>query len=149
MAGSSESKITRFGVANLSNNWAIAYRDVGNAREKGHGSAACDPRLELGDFDSQARSPRLNQRLPGRIDCAGEIVYLRVFSRRGPANITNDDSPYRHGPRCAIARPIHVRCRSFPSGSAQTVGLCAHRLRATAVRAHPSPARQVEFRTHG
>ena len=48
MAGSSESKITRFGVANLSNSWAIA----------------CDPRLEAGDFNSQTRSPRINQRLP-------------------------------------------------------------------------------------
>ena len=31
---------------NVSNSWAIA----------------CDPRLESGDFDSQTRSPRINQR---------------------------------------------------------------------------------------
>ena len=47
MAGSSESKITRFGVANLSNSCAIT----------------CDPRLESGDFNSQTCSPRIDQRL--------------------------------------------------------------------------------------
>ena len=48
MAGSPESKIVSFGVANLGNSQAII----------------CDSRLEADNFGSQFSSTRINQRLP-------------------------------------------------------------------------------------
>ena len=50
MIGCSESKIARFGVANLDHSWAMAgpvFINMG--------------RLESSNFDSQTRSPRISQ----------------------------------------------------------------------------------------